>query len=304
MRETEFHDWLRKNIPEAKGAIEGIGDDAAILDAGDVIAAATDMLVEGVHYRAGEVSAEEIGAKAVNRNFSDMAAMGLSPTWILASAALPEKTPESFVYGLVKGMVEAAARFDASLVGGDTSRTLGGLVLDVTVLAKVQDLKPVRRSGALSGHRIMVTGDLGGSSLGKHMHFTPRVKEGLFLNRCHRPSAMIDISDGLALDLSRLLDASGIGAVLEADRIPLSKAAREMAGRSGREPLAHALGDGEDFELLFTLTAEEAESLLNNKDRFFEATDVGEILDDPGQRILKIQGKEQALEREGYDHII
>jgi thiamine-monophosphate kinase len=304
MKETKFHDWLRMNIPATRGALVGIGDDAAVLDAGGIIAVATDLLVEGVHYRAGEHSPEQIGAKAVNRNFSDMAAMGLAPAWILASAALPESMPEAFVHGLVRGMVDAAAAFGAGLVGGDTSRSPGGVVLDVTVLARAQGLEPVLRSGARPGDRILVTGDLGGAALGKHMLFTPRVKEGLFLNRSHRPTAMIDISDGFCLDLSRLLDASGTGAVVDGDRIPVSRAAGDLAKRSGKDPLTHALGDGEDFELLFTLSAESAERLIKDENRFFEIRDVGEILADPERRFLETQGDERPLEREGYDHSI
>ncbi|MBU0755179.1 MAG: thiamine-phosphate kinase, partial [Planctomycetes bacterium] len=197
-----------QNVPKTESALIGLGDDAAVLKLDGPVAVASDLLVEGVHYRPEETSPREIGIKAVNRNFSDIAAMGLAPSWILASAALPSGSSESFIHALVEGMLEAASRFNVSLVGGDTSRSPGGVVIDVTVLARLQGLTPIPRSGAKPGDRILVTGALGGASLGRHLHFTPRIKEGLYLNRFYRPNAMIDISDGLALDLSRILDAS------------------------------------------------------------------------------------------------
>ena len=305
MKESEFHQWLRDRLPPDKNVLLGVGDDAAVLDARGPVAAACDLVVEGVHFERGKASPERIGAKAVNRNFSDMAAMGIAPRWILASAALPEGTESGFVHALVEGMVQAAARFDAVLVGGDTSRSPGPLVLDVTVIGPLEELSPVPRGGARAGDRVLVTGTLGGASLGRHLTFTPRVKEGLFLNRGYHPHAMIDISDGLALDLSRILDASGTGAVIRGDGVPLSDAAKEMAARSGRSPLEHALSDGEDFELLFTLPPERAKALLEDPDRFFPVADLGEILPDPGERfILHGGGEKTPLGREGYDHIV
>ncbi len=304
MRESEFHEWLIKAVPPADGALIGIGDDAAVLDTCGRIAVAADMLIEGVHYRAEEPSAQMIGAKAVNRNFSDMAAMGLWPHWLLISTAVPAGCREAFVTDLVTGMVRAAEACGAGIVGGDTSRSLGDLAINVTVIGKIEDLEPVTRSGAEPGDRIMVTHDLGGSALGKHLSFTPRVREGCFLNRTRSISAMIDISDGLAIDLSRILDASGRGAILEGDKIPLSEAAFKQAESSGRRPLDHALTDGEDFELLFTLAPDEAERLLNDARLSFHVTQIGEIQADPEQRVLRLADSEHRLEREGYDHAL
>jgi len=302
MKESDFHEWLRSLLPPAEGVIVGFGDDAAVLDAGGPFAAACDILVEGVHYDPRETRPAQIGAKAVNRNLSDMAAMGLEPRWLLLSAAVPPGTPEASLKEMVLAMKAAAARFGAVLVGGDTVRSSGPLVLDVTVLGPTGELAPVLRSGAAPGDRILVTGELGGSILGRHLSFTPRVKEGLFLNRRHRPSAMIDVSDGLERDLFRILDASSAGAVLEGDAIPVSGAARTLAARTGREPLAHALTDGEDFELLFTLPAVKAGALLDDPDRFFPVTDIGSIVS-AGKRVIRIGGQEEALEGEGFEHL-
>ena len=304
MKESEFHEWLKKAVPPAEGAVIGIGDDAAVLAASGPIAVATDLLVENIHFRVGEASGTQIGAKAVNRNFSDMAAMGLAPHWVLVSAAIPEETPDAFLLDLVSGMVRAAGVFGAGIVGGDTSGSMGGLVIDVVVLGKTEGLKPITRSGARPGDRILVTGALGGSSLGKHLTFLPRVAEGLFLNRKYGPTAMIDISDGLALDLSRLLDASRAGAIIDGSRIPVSEAARTLGATTGRPPLEHALSDGEDFELLFTLPPDRAEQLLKDRERSFAVSDLGAIDPDPLVRSILLDGALRALGREGYDHRI
>lgn len=303
MKETDFHAWLSETVPPARDASIGIGDDAAILTTGGRVAVATDILVEGVHYKPEDVSPREIGVKAVNRNFSDMAAMGVEPRWILVSAAVPENRGDQFVQELFRGVMDACQPFHVGIVGGDTSCSLGGLVVDVAVIGKVKEgLAPVLRSGARSKDRILVTGSLGGSLLGKHLHFVPRVAEGLFLNWHYRPSSMIDISDGLALDLWRVLDASNKGAVLEGDRIPLSDAAREQADRTGSSPLDHALSDGEDFELLFTLPPVRAQALMSDPALFFPVTDVGEILADRNTRILRKDDVDHPLQKEGYDH--
>ncbi len=304
MRETDFHAWLKRIVPPADGVILGIGDDAAVLDTSGRIVAASDILVEGVHYDPDRVSPEQIGAKAVNRNFSDMAAMGVAPQWILVSAAVPENVTERFMHELVRGMRNACKVFGADMVGGDTSRSRGGLVIDVTVIGEAGDLDPVTRSGALHGDRILVTGTLGGSASGKHMDFVPRVREAVFLNRRHRPSCMMDISDGLSLDLHRLLDCSAMGCVVAAENVPVSKAARELAASSKKSALEHALGDGEDFELLFTMPQEKAKALIDDTERRFDVSDVGEVVEGPGRRTIVSSGKETPLERKGYDHFV
>jgi thiamine-monophosphate kinase len=302
--ESEFHQWLKKKVPQSKGTLIGIGDDAAVLSSSNRMAVAADMLVEGVHFRPEEASPLEIGAKAVNRNFSDIAAMGLAPHWILVSAALPRGRPEAYIKGVVEGIIQAAERFDVGIIGGDTSRSPGGLVLDVTVLAKIEDLEPILRCGAQAGDRICVTGDLGGAGLGKHLRFAPRVNEGIFLNRNYSPSSMIDLSDGLALDLHRVLDASGKGAIIHGDRIPVSEAARALAKTSGKHPMEHALSDGEDFELLFTLPLEQADRLKKDREYHFSITEIGEVLADPKERTLLTGGSTSVLKRRGYDHQI
>jgi len=302
MKESSFHDWLRSTLPPAAGVPVGVGDDAALLEAGGQIVAATDLLIEGIHYDAASTSPEQIGAKAVNRNLSDIAAMGLEACWLLVGAALPSGTTKPFIEKLVRGMLAAAEPFGAVLVGGDTARTTGPLVLDVTVIGTVGELTPILRSGAAPGESLMVTGALGGSILGKHMLFTPCVREGLFLNRHYQPTAMIDISDGLDRDLFRLLDASGgLGVKLDGEAVPVSAAAHELAATTGKEPLEHALTDGEDFELLFTLPPGRARDLLADGRRFFPVAEIGSVTP-PGERVLLSGGGMSELKGAGFDH--
>jgi len=291
-----------KTIPKSSGVSVGLGDDAAVIDSPGSLAVAADMLVEGVHYIKGEATPSLIGAKAVNRNFSDMAAMGLAPSWLIVSAAITKNTGEEFIKSLVIGMVDAAKAFDVGIIGGDTSSSPSGLVINITVLGKTEDLKPVLRSGAKPGDLIYVTGQLGGSLFGKHLNFTPRVKEGLYLNRNFNISAMIDVSDGLSLDLWRILEASDKGALIDGLMIPVSEDAKKAAATSGRTPVEHALSDGEDFELIFTLSPDEATKLESASDLFFKVTRIGEIKEDTDDRMIIIDDQRRPLWKDGYDH--
>src|SRR5262249_1696172 len=149
---------------------------------------------------------------------------------------------------LYLGLREVADAFDTAVVGGDTNSWNGPLVINVTLLGESTPRGPVRRAGARVGDWLMVTGPLGGSILGKHLDFTPRVREALRLHELVSLHAMIDVSDGLAADVGHLCDESNCGAVLRAEGIPLTPEASQIA--DGRSPLEHGLGDGEDFELV------------------------------------------------------
>src|SRR5262249_21538661 len=152
---------------------------------------------------------------------------------------------------LYRGLRHVADAFDTVIVGGDTNSWGGPLVISVTLLGEATERGPVRRAGAKPGDWLLVTGPLGGSILGKHLDFTPRVREALQLHQFADLHAMIDISDGLAADVDHLCSESRCGAVLRAEAIPISEAARSI--HDGRSPLDHALSDGEDFELVFAL---------------------------------------------------
>jgi thiamine-monophosphate kinase len=198
-------------------------------------------------------------------------------------------------------MREVADAFNVALVGGDTNSWDGPLCISVTLLGHATVRGPVLRSGAAVGDWIFVTGPLGGSILGHHLDFTPRVREALKLHESADLSAMVDLSDGLAKDLHHICEESRCGAVLFADAIPISDAARDLAQRDGRMPLEHALGDGEDFELAFTVPPDDGERLLKEQPvTGVTLYRIGEIVADGYW--LERDGTREVLEPRGYEH--
>ena len=184
----------------------------------------------------------------------------LSPELSPASCLL---SPDKFATELYLGLRDVADAFGVPIVGGDTNSWAGSLVISVTALGEATERGAVRRSGAKAGDWIFVTGPLGGSILGHHLDFTPRVWEAARLHLAAPLHAMIDISDGLAADVNHICEESGCGAVLLADSVPISEAARLMS--DSRTPLEHALGDGEDFELAFAVAAADGDRLLRTQ---------------------------------------
>lgn len=237
---------LRRRLRRSSSVLVGIGDDAAVLrlPRGRRLLFASDMLVEGVHFRRHSTPARWIGWKALACNISDVAAMGGRPLWAVVSLGLPPTTPVSFVDGLYDGLEQCARRFGVTVVGGDTVRA-PKVVLDVAILGTVDPQRLTLRSGARVGDRLFVTGRLGGSyRTGRHARFLPRLAEAQALVRRVRVHAMMDLSDGLAADLWQMSRASRVMLRVDAARIPVAKAATS---------LSHALMDGEDFELLFAV---------------------------------------------------
>src|SRR5262249_18644163 len=181
------------------------------------------------------------------------------PVAAVVSVGLPRQGGLAIAKELYLSLREMADAFDTALVGGDTNSWDGPLVISVTLIGEATERGPVCRRGAKPGDWLMVTGPLGGSILGKHLDFTPRVREALALHAAASLRAMIDISDGLAADVNHLCEESGCGAVLRAESIPITNEARTM--NDGHAPLEHALGDGEDFELAFAVAPEDGRRL-------------------------------------------
>jgi thiamine-monophosphate kinase len=221
------------------------------------------MLLDGSCFRLAEAGPRRVGRKAMAVNLSDIAAMAGIPTAAVVSVGLPRVGGQAIAEDLYRGLREMADAFDTALVGGDTNSWEGPLVISVTVLGEATERGPVTRSGAKPGDWLLVTGPLGGSILGKHLDFTPRVREALALHAAVPMHAMIDISDGLAADVQHLCDESRCGAVLRAESIPIAPEAHRIA--DGRSPLEHALGDGEDFELALAVSAEDGQRLLDEQ---------------------------------------
>lgn len=301
--EFAFIDWLRRQTPADGRLLIGPGDDCAALrldpDAATLVT--TDMLMEGTCFRLAEAGPRAIGRKAMAVNLSDIAAMAGRPVAAFVSVALPRQDGRALAEDLYLGLRDVADTFGTAIAGGDTNSWDGPLVICVTVLGEATPRGPVRRSGAKPGDWLLVTGPLGGSILGRHLTFTPRVREAIQLHELADLHAMIDISDGLAADVHHLCEESRCGAVLRAEAIPVSDAARTLG--DGRSPLDHALSDGEDFELVFALPPAEAMRLLQTQPvpgilcvHIGECVDHGLWLEENGQRHVLAPG--------GYVHAL
>lgn len=298
--ERALIDWLKQRSGGSSARVElSIGDDMAALRLdGSRVLITSDMLLDGVHFRTSEHQPDQIGRKAIACSLSDCAAMAVRPIAAVVSVALPASADMEFAQTLFAGVQALATAFDCAVVGGDTTAWANPLVIDITMLAEPwPDRDPVRRDGGRAGDRLYVTGSLGGSLAGHHLNFAPRVTEAHTLTKWLGPNlhAMMDLSDGLALDLSRLCEASGCGAELyEAQLEPcISEAAKAAASRDGRTPLEHALQDGEDFELLLAVDPSVAEPPLGRP--------VG-VLVESGLTLVDPAGRARALEPIGYEH--
>jgi thiamine-monophosphate kinase len=274
--------------------VVGIGDDAAVVKgpAGVYWLLTVDMLVEGVHFNKNEDSGN-VGYKAMAVSVSDIAAMGGEPKFALVSAGLPRKNLDARARALFTGLRRCARHFGVSVIGGDTNRS-DRLVVDVFMMGQVERKKLVLRSGARPEDVICVSGPLGGSRSGHHLDFVPRLKEARFLVKHFNVHAMMDLSDGLSMDLSRLCASSRLGAVIFEESVPRNPDVKTLAA---------ALGDGEDYELLFTLSQKEARRLLRRRASPFRFYPVGRMTRAfRGVRIQGLKGDLKPLPAPGFKH--
>ena len=263
--ELEFIEWLRSRLPDASGIALGLRDDAAILTPppGKQLVVTTDALVDGTHFDTKTTSLELIGRKSLAVNLSDLAAMAAEPVAAFVSVVAPRdgadgEPPQRLLQSAFAGILALAEEFDVAIAGGDTNLGEAPLTISITLLGNVDHGKAWLRRGAHPGDVLVVTGPLGGSIAGHHLTFTPRVREALAIAQSCDVHAAIDISDGLLLDLSRVCQASGVGAELDAKAIPISEAACQLADGNEQAALERALSDGEDFELLIAIAPQSA----------------------------------------------
>jgi len=300
--EDDITAWFEGQSSLAAGDFPiGIGDDMAeIRWRGDSVLITTDMLLDGVHFDLREVSLEQVGYKAMAVSLSDCAAMASEPVAAVVSTGLPKGYGEKELKELHAGIVRAGDMFGCALVGGDITswREEGRFAVSVAMLSRARKGGPVSRSGAKVGDCICVTGELGGSLAGKHLEFTPRVAEAIRIAGAVKLHSMIDLSDGLSSDLNRICRRSGVGAIVDAGAVPISEVARKC-----EDPLGAALGDGEDFELLFTLSEEDFEKLLRLWDWGVSITKIGIITDTGKMEICGDDGVISELEPKGYEHL-
>ncbi len=304
MDEFSFIEWIRSNQKKDKDVVIGIGDDCASIKInGDKqCLVTTDMLVEGTHFELDKNTPGEIGRKSIACSISDIAAMGCSAKYAVVSICFPHETKTKFARELFLGMKKLAETYKITIVGGDIVSSKKTLIVNVTMYGKNEGLNPIVRSGARVGDIIMVTGSLGGSILGKHATFIPRLKEGMLLNKKFNINAMIDISDGLAADLNHILEESGVGAILYEDEVPISTDAKKLARETGLPALHHALHDGEDYELLFTISGKESKNLLAYKSFPARLSIIGHIKKSNGLKLRDSNSKLKKLKPIGYKH--
>jgi thiamine-monophosphate kinase len=299
VNELDYIRWLRSSTPADPRVLVGPGDDCAVLvPPARPLLLTTDMLMDGTDFVVAEVGPRRAGRKAMAANLSDIAAMAGLPTAAVVSVALPSGTGGAFAEELHYGFREAAEAFGVPIVGGDTNGWAGPLVVSVTVLGEATGRGPVRRNGARPGDWIFVTGPLGGSLLGHHLDFTPRLREALALHAAVELHAMCDISDGLSADLNHILQESHCGAVIRAESVPLAAAAVERSRATGLPPLSHALGDGEDFELVFTVSPADGERLLREPP--VPVFRIGECV--ASGLWLETAGRREPLTPRGWEH--
>lgn len=260
--EQSFVAWAKmrsRRLPQVK---LGIGDDAAVLAAStEDTVITTDTLMDGVHFRigdaagkVGEATGKQIGRKLVSVNLSDLAAMAARPTAAFFTLCLPRSASQQLAADIYEGVCEVCEQYQVALAGGDTNCWDGPLVVSLTAVGHTVDQVVWTRSGARADDLIVVTGPLGGSITGKHLEFTPRLDLVEKLRGKVAVHAAMDISDGLSIDLLRMCDASHCGAVLDLEHLPITAAAQEQSREDGRSVAEHALGDGEDFELLLAIS--------------------------------------------------
>lgn len=277
--EFGFIDFIKEHF-KAPDGVMGIGDDCAVLPTYPIsegpgeLLVSTDLLMEGVHFLRKESSPEDIGWKAAAVNLSDIAAMGGSPVATFLSIALPKDAQGEWAERFINGYAEISDLFDVPLLGGDTTSSLRDIAINVCILGRCPSGKAITRSGARPGDVIYVTGPLGDSAAGlqailknlertedvatlihRHKRPQPRIRAASDLIATDLVGAMMDISDGIASDLRHILKASGVGAIVELDRLPLTEEFMRVCKEQNWSAYELATGGGEDFELLFTAPA-------------------------------------------------
>jgi thiamine-monophosphate kinase len=306
----------------------GIGDDAAALTftgSRDVLVTA-DLLIENIHFDLSTTDYYSLGWKAAAVNLSDIAAMGAVPRFCLTALGIPRTTPVEQVLEFYRGFGVLLRRTGTELVGGDTCASSSGLFISITALGEAKRSQLVSRSGAEPGDLVFVTGTLGDSAAGlymlknrigrsrsgrptvdsnmrrlieKHLRPEPRVREGRIIGQSGCASAMIDVSDGLSSDLSHICEQSGVGAAIDETRIPISPALRAISGRLPQSALSFALSGGEDYELLFTVSARHVRKLAALK---LPVTRIGVVTKGRGVLLVDAAGESRVLSMDGYDH--
>ena len=312
--EFGFIDFIRSNFPDPEGTT-GIGDDCAVIPSGEgELLFSTDLLMEGVHFLRNESSPEDVGWKAAAVNLSDIAAMGGTPVATFLSIALPKDAQGEWADRFIEGYTDISRQFDVPLLGGDTTSSLRDIAVNVGILGRCPSGRRLMRNGAKVGETIYVTGPLGDSAGGlkailmgiertedvtrlicRHKRPIPRIEAGRILMESGKAGAMMDISDGIGSDLRHIMKASGVGAVIDLERLPLSPELVSVCKEQGWDIYEMATSGGEDFELMFTAPA----GLENELD--IAVYPIGKIV--PGNKLSwRFSNEPMDRDFDGYKH--
>jgi len=317
--------------PNHSSLLKGIGDDAAIIQfiQNEHLLVSTDLSIEGIHFDLNLTSFHEIGYRATIANLSDIAAMGGIPRYVLTSVAIPPHYSLTDIRAMYRGLLSCCKKYNLQLIGGDTSASKKGMFLGITILGTVERSGALPRCGAKIGDKIYTTGTLGDSWAGlklllsrkkqsktriekrisqflinRHLRPTPRIDIGRWLSTHRLATAAIDLSDGLSGDLAHICRESGVGAIIDAQKIPISPQCRSFARHRYLDPTSIALEGGEDYELLFTVPAQyqtELEEIEN--DYGVQITSIGTV--EPrkfGMRLKLANGSYRPIVQTSYDH--
>lgn len=302
----------------------GIGDDCAIIPNGDEDwLISTDLLMEDVHFLRNDISPENLGHKSLAVNLSDIAAMGGTPIGSFLSIAIPKEVEVEYLDAFMKGYFDLSKKYNTPLLGGDTTKSLKHLAINVCVIGKCAKGMAKQRNMAHHGDTICVTGPLGDSAGGlqlilnkqkpdsnhfylikKHYQPEPRIAEGQFLALQPGVHAMIDISDGIASDLVHILNASGKAASIHLDRLPVSEVLANAGAKQRWNAMELAVSGGEDYELLCTISPENFESVSEAfKTRFGKPLiPIGTIGEGEPSIAWYSNGKEVKMKKSGFNH--
>lgn len=313
-------------IVRPDGVVQGIGDDCAVVafHGGEYLLVTTDTLVEGIHFRPDLASPRDLGWKALAVNLSDIAAMAGTPRDAFLSLALPHGLDLGDVDAFYDGFKEAAKKYQVNLLGGDTCASLRGIIVTVTVTGTVAPDRVLYRSGAKAGDEVVLTGTVGDSAAGlallegkasvhesvstplirAHLRPEPHLEESRFLASLQGVHAAIDVSDGLSTDLAHVCRASGVGAVLEPDALPVSPETRTAARTLGVPVEEWALHGGEDYVILLAVASDSLDVVCKRYEERFGRPlfRIGKFRSGQQVSIRAPGGEEAALEPRGYDH--
>jgi thiamine-monophosphate kinase len=310
-------------LVRTEGVIKAIGDDCCVFKAPEnrVILLTTDMLVEDIHFLRNSITPHELGRKSLAVNISDIAAMGGIPGEAVISIAIPGTIEVEYLDQLYEGMKSMAREFQVNLLGGDTTSSPAHLVINVALVGWAAEDEVLYRSGAKEGDVIFLTGAVGASAAGldiilsgrdfvdrgelfdAHLNPTPQIKEGRIIAGLKVANSLIDVSDGVASDLGHICEESGVGALLEESRIPVTETFRSYCSKFQLEYEKLMLHVGEDYVLLGSVPAESADKLKDALEsagcRFYP---IGMIIKGEGILLKGPDGKTRKIAASGFDH--